>query len=66
MAHEEGTWSIEKGAWNKVILLSNNPKAKPTASIEILEMDSKKWAFMVTIRKDKETKNERHEQSKSR
>ena len=51
--HEEGTWSIEKGAWNTVILLSNNPKAKPTARIEILEMDSKKWAFMSTLNKKK-------------
>ena len=52
--HEEGTWSIEKGAWNTVILLSNNPKAKPTARIEILEMDSKKWAFMSTLNKKRD------------
>ena len=62
--HNEGTWSIEKGAWNTVTLLSTSPKAKPTASIEILEMDSKKWAIMVPISKGKETKNERHEQIK--
>src|SRR5204863_96119 len=62
--HYEGTWSIEKGAWNTATLLSTNPNAKPTSSIEILEMDSKKWAIMVPIRKGKETKNERHEQIK--
>ena len=37
-----------------MILLSNNPKAKPTARIEILEMDSKKWAFMSTLNKKRE------------
>jgi hypothetical protein len=62
--HAEGTWSIEKGAWNTVTLLSTNPKAKPTSSSEIVEMDSKKWGFIVTIHKDKEQKNERQEKIK--
>ena len=61
----EGTLSIEKGAWNTVDLLTTNPKAKPTSSSEILEMDAKKWGFMVTIReKDKEQKKERHDRIK--
>ncbi len=52
--YEEGTWSIEKGAWNTVTLLSTDPKAKPTARTEILEMDSKKWAFMSTLNKKRD------------
>ena len=63
--YSEGTWSIEQGTWKTVILLNNNPKAKPTSSEEILEMDAKKWGFMVTIQeKDKEQKKERHDRIK--
>lgn len=45
--YSEGTWSIENGVFRSTILLTNEPKSKPSWASEIAELDDQKWVFIV-------------------